>query len=264
MEPGRGYIMHNNSGILWNNSKALRNGNLGNALKFDGVGNYVDVPTGTDYDGKFTDLTSFSVSIWAEVRPILAGSEDVVFRKNSFNPHPFFLLSHDYGIGIMQFQNGQNFVGNNSSGYIVDNKMCHYVITWDNVSGIIYGYRNADLITKSNPLAIGSKMVNAGTIQMGVYASNFTQSIVASIKVFNKRLNKTEIDYLFTFENIVPSTAQANLIAGWDFNEKSGTVLKDSSGSGFDGTLTGYGAGTTTLGVTNSWLDSYTYQPIER
>ena len=78
---------------------------------------------------------------------------------------------------------------------------------------------------------------------------------IYDIKLFNRGLTESEVKLLTIKEGqIIPSTAIANCIANWNFENKAGTILTDKSVSNYTGTLSGLN---TTLGVNNDWIDKY-------
>ena len=58
------------------------------------------------------------------------------------------------------------------------------------------------------------------------------------LKIFNKALTQAEVTTLYNSKNnLIPTTASANLVSNYTFNQKEGTNLLDSSGNALNGTL---------------------------
>ena len=130
-------------------------------------------------------------------------------------------------------------------------------------SGTGYYYING---VKYNSTLIGTNTfattVSNGNLVFGrlSYSTEVGNSnlIYNDFKFFNKQLSDSEcLELYYKQGQIVPTTAKPYLQAECKFDDKSGLVLTDSSGNGYNGTLSSYVAGTTNLGATNSWVDKY-------
>jgi hypothetical protein len=98
--------------------------------------------------------------------------------------------------------------------------------------------------------------INIGKFQNSIGVDCFLDSILYSVKVFNLALTQKNITELYKSDNFRCS-AMSNLVAGYEFDDKAGTIAKDSLAN--NGTLTNFT--NTSLGVNNQWLDN-NQQPI--
>jgi hypothetical protein len=84
----------------------------------------------------------------------------------------------------------------------------------------------------------------------------YLDATLYDFKIFNKVLTEAEITELYMKQGqTIPHTCVSNCTAWWDFSDKQGTVLRDKSGNGNNGTLVNFAD--TTLGPTNAWVDKY-------
>jgi hypothetical protein len=104
-----------------------------------------------------------------------------------------------------------------------------------------------NLTTGVTDLYVDGTMIGSGTapvwglsssnvVKIGAYgALRFWKGLLDDVTIWDRALTATEIQNLY-YNNIYPTT---NLIAKYLFNEGSGSTIIDSSGNGYNGTITG-------------------------
>ena len=231
------------------------NWDIGNGLKFDKVNDYVTLGNVLNYTNQ--DFT-FSFQL-----KLLSLSNNQYFIGNitdSPSTGGFALVYVNGGTTryiTTVFSNGSSFTYSFDSYPFQINTL--YNITFIRYLTNIKIYINNILLTtltnRTNtstikPMIIGAYPETAQIIYFG--------GIMYDVKVFNKELSQAEVTELYLKQGqIVPSTAISSLQLDIRFNDKSGTVAKDQSTNGYNGTLVNYAAGTTNLGATNMWVDKY-------
>jgi|GEM_PF-7101874 len=256
-------ILRYNNSIIKPNSKIIRqNWSYGGGLKFDGVNDYV---TFGNIFNSFNFNTPFSFTITLKL---------ITFNALTYTYRPFNINSTgDSGIYLRSTTayNFSLFLYTNASKYRAINGK---LLTIDTLYTLTYVY-NGDLsmvgsfaytngIKNTSFLIVGSPPTTftSGQAMLCPNVNKYSNMYIFDLKVFNKALTDAECIELYIKQGqIIPSSAISNCVADWRFEDKSGTVLTDRSGSGFNGTLVNYAAGTTDLGATNSWVD-YAGDPL--
>lgn len=224
---------------------------IGNGLKYDGTNDYVTVS-----DVPFR-LSNGTFCCFAKKTTI----------SNTNIYYPLVVKQHRTGLFILNgnlltydFNAGAN---RNTNFNVINNNVNFFVITFENLDSAspsnnakIYYNGNLLLTTTQKQFGPNNNLeIGGGGGGNGGTANQYFDGIIYDTKIFDKALTQAEIDNLYNFKgNIIPSTAQANLVANYSFNQKSGTTLIDSSGNSNNGTLTNFA--NTTASAGNAWVDS--------
>lgn len=230
--------------------------NAGEGLKFDGVNDYVNLGR-TSLLGNLSEC-SISIIYRNYNQPgVNAGlyMEDGTPNGISFgvllltNNKPYLYFENILG-------NGYEITALNALNYYV---RYNIVVTFkagsfakmyvNNVfqNQVAVANSNVSNRTRSRNISIGSQFISPNT---------YINGIIEDIKVFNKELTQSEVTSLYQKQGqIIPSSAIASCVLDMRFNDKSGTIAKDSSVSGYNGTLTNFA--NTSLGASNAWVDQY-------
>lgn len=248
-----------NNVLTKGNTNLITVNRIGNGLKTDGVDDFISTPYSPLFDFEYTD--SFSFSIW--------------FRAAN-NPNPVFngLIDKSSGgsiiggYGFGYYPNGRielSLTYNSFNGFyyrwsdvgqINSNVLYHLVGTWSNQVGNIY-LNNQNLTT--TPLGTLKLISIKGTETLLHFGNKnninyFSNSTIYDSKIFNKALSAIEVAQLYNSWGNNISGLEANLVANYNFNQKSGTQLLDSSPNQLHGTLTNFGT-TSNLGG-GAWVNS--------
>jgi len=187
-----------------NDKKGVNNGNLvggptyeagksGQALKFDGVDDYVSVPHSTSLE----PLNELTYTAW--IYPLkVDGANYVILQKNDENVATFRYKRFYIGYGILRFgvYNGNTIVYD--SGFsITVNTWSHVALTIDEdafVKMYVNGaqvYSNTNLIgdiliTENEPLTIGARLHTDSP-------SSYFKGTLDEVMIYNKALTANEI-----------------------------------------------------------------------
>jgi len=211
-----------NDGTLINDPKWTA-GKSGSALQFDGVDDYVDC--GNDESLNITDAITIEAWIKWTIDPSTTSDNwpTIVNRANDNG----YRLAHSQTATYFEFG-----VIKASGGYIasttspVKDVWYHVVGTYDLSKLRIYvngKFENDFDLTGS----ISSNNYHTIIGDRSALDRSFTGSI-DEVRIYNRALSAEEIRYHYN---------HGGPVASWNFDEGSGTVIHDSSGNGFDGTL---------------------------
>lgn len=220
-------------------------GKLGEALRFDGNGDYIRLPLEAySFVSGGNEITMggwFKGSmIQSMIRFQPTGIVYIVLGWGTTNP--LAIISTDGAT------NGVEIDGNVQDGN------WHYVaMTWKRntingfkiyVDGVVTNQRNsADValptLTNQNPPYLGSY----------IGSSEYTNGLIDDVRIYNRELSAAEIQGLYqsgaqkinSSQNVTNSTLDSSLVGLWSFNgpDISGATAYDRSSSGVNGTISG-------------------------
>jgi hypothetical protein len=203
-------------GATWTNDCAGNN----NALQTDGIGAMAQTVA------PFSPPSEGSVAFW------MRGAGTVATRGRlmgiggdwEIRQEPNGALSFDMG--------GSPFVGNEPFSTIdpvnTNGKWYHIVAVFSDVDNSYSVYINGQLRTSGiSPVDLIPQA--AGVLTFGIRAgtSEYWKGALRDVRIYNRKLCPTEIAALY------------GLVGYWKLNEASGTTASDSSGLGYNGTVTG-------------------------
>lgn len=195
-------------------------GKYANGASFDGTNDYVD----TTVSGS-SGYTSTSIGAWVKTtdstsNKIILGSGEWGFYINRFDSGKFF--------AFLDGSSGNNDASQDSITTINDGVWHYLFASNDGTTTKIYvdgklenSFAETYAANASNGLAIGA---NEG-------ASSFFAGQIDEVRVFNRALSPAEVQQLYNF---APGP-----VATYNFEEKQGTTVNDTSGNANTGTLTG-------------------------
>ena len=255
------------SGAIYNKldeTTLKHNWNRGNGLKFDGSNDYVNL--GNVLNFEITDEFSIGLILKFNNFNLSLGSLPKIFTKISpaFTGYNFQINSGGRVNFTMVHTSPNIKVGAITVNTLSINTNYNLIVTKSTgiTSAAIKIYIDGISQTLTdNTLGVMGSILNTSNARIGGWSESeigFLNGTVFDCKVFNKELTQSEVSKLYQTSNqLIPSTAISNCVADWRFEDKSGTILNDSSPSNYDGALTNYAAGTTALGATNVWVDKY-------
>jgi len=241
---------NNNDGTIY--GAVWTDGKYGGALNFDGINDYVD-----GGNGRSVNITgNVTVEAWVntETLPPGAGSWEGIVGKKDGASNGYFLAVDSYGGATTGFVFGNSASGGNfarapGESYSGIGVWKHLVGTYDGaafkifVNGDLKGTQPyaAGLTASTNPIRIGN---------VSGYA--FFDGLVDDVRVYNyvRTAEQIKLDYQAgmavyfgpsgkTCSEDPASCMDKGLVGYWDMEEGGGTVLKDETGNGNNGMLTG-------------------------
>lgn len=224
-------ISNNNATSYGNPIQTI--GKIGQALKFDGIDDYIVT------NGSLPSSSQITYSCWVKVKPFIANCSilvSTIFKGFSFysnNPHyPSFFVNSSYYAGAI-------------SSIAVDDDKWHLIVgTADGsdiriyVDGIQTGQNTTTINTTAGPLYIGGDPTG---LSWGV--ASYFPGIINDVRVYNKALSSNEILQLYNNGKTEIEKSQ-NIISdglvGWwtmNGNDIQGQTLIDKTGNQNNGTI---------------------------
>lgn len=227
-------------------------GKIGQALRFDGVDDYVYAPTSANYD--FAD-NDFTVAWWEYRTSNDNGRPSIARTSQGPSDYTPFLLGFSAGgsdlyIYMSSNNGGWDIASGNTMGPVTLNAWNHFVIRRN--GDLFTAHKNGvqtDSWSSSSPLASGG--VGDLSLTIGRYFSAvhyYFQGIMDDVRIYNRAINTKEMAQLYAAGQNVRMNASQNarqasgLVGLWSFDGPdmvAGTTAYDRSGSGYDGTLSG-------------------------
>jgi len=204
--------------------------NSNKSLDFDGVNDYVALgnPAALQITGDLTIEMWLKPSNFSARRNPFAkayGGEGTITQETSGT------LNFYYGTNG---GNGSPYQGFNSIASLELNQWNHIAIVRDLTNGQLYWYING-VLTNQTSANYGAATAgsNNATIAAG-YVSNYAGKI-DEVRIWNTARSQADIQNNM---NYCLSGAEAGLVAYWEFNDGSGTILTDKTSNAINGTLT--------------------------
>ena len=231
------------------------NGNLsshGQYLNFDGVDDYVEIPSAS-----FGGL--FSIQAWVYTTDIYQNWQRIIDFGNGSSDNNI-VLGFIGNEGRMFFE---SYDGNRTEKLITDalfpqNQWVH-VVAINDADGNASIYWNGELKAEGVIFPIRPVLRNNQYIGRSNWShDSYFVGKMKNIAIWNDTLTVESITTLFNDGNGVDASVNTggysssdDLVAYWEFNEGTGTILSDDASNGYDGTIDGA-----------SWSDpSFVYTP---
>ena len=170
-------------------------GKIGQALKFDGVDDYVELPASSTL---IPNNQSFSVALWAKPTRLSASNHRFITFANGAGLSAFN-ISYTPASQSVAFGYRDSGGTNHLNGAIASSTVgtwFHVVVTYNGtsylgyVNGILGTTTNNTIVTlSSDPAAIGAN--TGGT-------TNFTAGLLDDVRVYNRVLSAQEIQQLYS------------------------------------------------------------------
>ena len=187
-----------------------RFGNVGKALSFDGMSNYVEVP----HSSTFNFTNKITISLWIKPNTIFApGVESYVLNKQSnygasqVGFHIYYWYNSSLGSMItFRCRNGNNSNWGGCSYNSLSpftNTWKNFILAYDSVSMRIY--IDGQFFTSSSPENLG---YNNASILIGKFISGgYFKGDIDDIAIYNRALNSQEITQLYR-STVTPSNPE--------------------------------------------------------
>ena len=238
-----------NTGTLTNMNQSTSpvDGKVGQALKFDGANDYVNVPTAVSIDNIWD--SGGTVSFW--VKPYSAGESDAGFWVAK-TWGIFALSGHAAGQTGIEFNvnwSGSTAKWRGDTVPEIDfNKWHHVVVSYDadsTANDPIFYVDGVAMSLSENVAPSGTRSYDAGfSMQIGgnTATSRTSDGNLDDVRIYNRALSASEIASLHTSGTAKLNVSQeSNLTKGlagyWKFDDGSGTTTADSSTNANTGTL---------------------------
>ena len=179
-----------NTGTITNMATSTAIGKIGQALKFDGVNDYVNAGNGASLN--ITD--AITLSAWVKI----IGAQPTYARIIA-KSWVYYLQIDTNNTAVLGFQDGQPWIGVLGSRVLSDNTWYHIVGTYDKNGGATNGriYINGVLdntLTSTQPIQTVGSSVLIGAHSGGLPGFH---GLIDEVRVYNRSLSATEIQQLY-------------------------------------------------------------------
>ncbi len=224
------------------------------------VNDYIDLPIGTiPLNYGYTD--DFSISVILQTKSLGLLQNCIHINYGQFGFFFYFLIGVRFAGDITLIWNNtfyQALFSRISYDTLLNSDKTHIVVTRpaNGVVGKMY-INGQEILTDF--LDLGATATSTSSLSNQIGANNSSTSFLNAdmykLTHFNKILDLAEVTELFTTQGeIIPITAQSNVVANYKFKEKEGFVNNDSSINSLHGNIINKSISDVTIGATNSWL----------
>lgn len=181
---------HGNNGLLKNFNNTTK-GRFGNALDFDGEGDYVEITDANSLDAS----SRLTISAWIYIKEMKSQGIIDKDKAYTFNVHNSKLY--------FDIKNATTWCGgkDGTGTFVVD--------TWYHVALVYNGthlmdYVNGALDNMNDCTGVGDLGNSTSDINIGLWAGNYFNGIMDEVMIFNRDLDKIEITMLYETSGIYP------------------------------------------------------------
>lgn len=229
-DEGAGNIAYDSSDYA--NDGILSGGKFGNALQFDGVGDYVEVPADPSLNFGYV---SHTVELWFKPTELPTGTHYMVLYHSvgggwGINQYGYNLYVYRT-YSSPKLQMGGYFTAEDIGQWI------HIAIVFDASTKKMIGYKNGYYVAE------GSVEYSWGGMPMGPTTIGRVVGAIDEVRISNATRT--------SFDLIAPPSVDANTVGLWHFDEGTGSIAYDSSLNANHGTI--YGA--TWTGTPPTWVE---------
>ena len=205
-------IQNGHNGTMVNGA-TLAPGYYGQAFSFDGVDDYITVPSSPPLQF----VTNFSVSAWAKA-DVVTGTRTIVSRYdvscwNGSNDCLAYILRLEDAVPRAYFAPGLG-LAMWVTGPAVDTGWHHYAITYTNTSAVLYVDAVAvDTIAMGQP--VSSRLIPTAIGANSVGSENF-DGLIDEVQIFDRALSAPEVQAIYAGRRFVDADATgANNGSSW-------------------------------------------------
>ncbi len=206
-------------------------GQKGKALDFDGISDYVQVADSADLKG----MSELSLEAWIkpDAYPQYAG----IIAKWTYPTRMQYILGY-FSAGNISF-----WVGSDTAGDMLTVPQPS-VGVWTHVAAVFRGGATLEIFYNgtsqgNKPTAVASIGATVEPLYIGKYNGYEFDGTIDEVRVYNRTLSVTEIQEHYSAGTGQYGRPETGLVAGWHFDEGSGTIASDYSGNAHDGTVNG-------------------------
>ena len=201
----------------------------GNALRFDGIDDYVEV---SDDPSLRFGSGSFTVELW--IKSSVALTRASVIKRNGGK---YYLGPRWTTHGIFSLDDGSDGdIAVEGTSIIVDEEWHHLTSVCRRETNKMEIYVDGDFENDEDITGLGNiSPTGAVWVARGYWGSEFLKCAVDEIRIYDRALSAQEIKEHFNgvFRD------ESGLVLHLPFDEGEGTVAKDRSGYGNDGSING-------------------------
>lgn len=245
--------VHGSSDGTKNGDPIGRLGVLGQAISFDGDGDWIDVPNGSAAKDVINNGTDFTVSVWGRIDD-LESDNSLVMTDQKGSGAQFILWRDESGSGfgrtntVSVFANGSGGSARveGASSTWNDRTWKHITATYDS-QGKLRLYVNGKEDPNSPADNVGALNSNSNPIRFGADTNGDFQANgeTDDIRIYNEALNDNEVSRLYnaTKPDTINSSQNEKLTDGlvgmWSFDgqDLTSATATDVSSNSNDGTL---------------------------
>ncbi len=221
---------NSNDGTAVGGASSTTIGKFGNAGTFDGTNDYVTMTSSSSLN----PTTGITMSAWVKrnstgTRQIFLGKGDALSNATT----QYWLELNASNQIYAYVSNGTTSTASTFTDLtITDTTTWHNIIaTWDGTSVKAYLDGKQSSITDTAVTgSLNTSSTNFSIGRVGTLNSFYFNGSIDETRIYNRALSPAEVSQIYNF---APGP-----IAQWNFEEGSGTTLNDTSGNGFNGTLT--------------------------
>lgn len=232
-----------NTGTL-TNGPTWTTGQIGGAVTFDNVNDYIDLGDVSTMEGQ----SALTISTW--INPTTLANYDGIVSKYASATSDTTLNLGGTGVGttsslVATIRNGSDTYGYTATGKIVTGVWTHCILVFDGTqtgnSNRLKVYINgvSEALTFVGTIP-ATTVANAQNLRIGRTgsASDYFDGKIDEVRVYNRALSAEEVAQLYRVNS--PTGVDTNLKGYWTFDgtDTTSTTATDRSGAGNNGTLT--------------------------
>lgn len=172
-------------------------GMVAEGLVFDGINDYVEIPSHDELNFGAAPDGDFSIDFW--IKTSSSAGIKLILDKRTRNPYRgYSVYLHNGRIGV-QLADGNGYTNYNSNAYVADNEYHLVAITVDRDSSLKV-YLDGDEIQSFNPSARPGSLNNDAPLRIGRHSfgsGHYFQGILDEVELFNRALTEPEVLALY-------------------------------------------------------------------
>ncbi len=232
---------------------------IGAGLNFDGTNDYIDMGT----SATLKPALPVTMAAWIKYDALNGIGFPIVRSDFQSGLYSGFWMSVNDTISAIGVHYGDNGGAGPSSRRSKHGSTTLAADTWYHVAAVVRGPTDMDIYVNGvndggSYSGTGSPMVyTSGPFVIGRSDAGYADGIIDDVRFYNRALTETEISTIYK---------SSSLVGHWKLDETTGTTAADSSGYGYNGTLTGTTfPATTVAGINgtavnldgnNDWIDT--------
>ncbi len=227
-------------------------GKLGKGLEFDGTSDYISIPNSSSLQMN----QNMTIVAWVNVDD--ASNLRFILEKGLNDNDNYGFYTAGSGVLNFEFQDSgsvyRSFTSN--TGAVVLDQWRQVAVVFDDTNNLITFYSNGSV---NRQQAMAYSFLGTQTDELKIGRQNYGGSnyyfdgTMDEVRIYNRALSASEIATLYGSGSItrkVPNNL--GLVGYWSFNEGVGTIAGDFSGTGKNGTMSGFANPPT---ATSGWTD---------
>jgi len=169
----------------------LDSGKVGQALSFDGVDDYVNIPDPNLVEG----LTAMSVSVWAKSNTtVTANGRGIVAQSYGTSGATFILFLRNIDNIAFQVDTGVSVIADANTD-LPDTNWHHYVGVYNGSNVLLYV---DSVLQTSQPVQTGTTTASTNPVTIGAYDSTRNwDGLIDEARIYNRALGAEEIKRLY-------------------------------------------------------------------